>query len=99
VEALRAKDIQWVLASDGRKYSFEKPPIVLNDTIFGESKIPAPEGMALLHVAIPIDSVSAASVMQKDSTLTTIAIVTGSVVGFLIVIGIIFAPLEGVGKL
>ena len=82
-------EIKFVLTKDGTKYVFEKPPVIVNDTIVGEVKVPVAEGMMTKKLSVPLSDVAEVSVKEYNQTWTTVSIVLGGLVLLLGILAII----------
>ena len=93
-----SNDIKNVTTKDGTKYVFEKPPVIVNDTIVGEVKVPVAEGMMTKKISVPLSDVAEVSVKEYNQTWTTVSIVLGGLVLLLGLLAII-DPFHGLGGL
>lgn len=74
-DKIYSKDITQVITSDSTKYTFDVPPVIVNDSIVGGVKVPVAGGMMIKHVTIPISEVAEVSVSEVDTMATVLGII------------------------
>jgi hypothetical protein len=86
--------IEYVITKEGRKYVFETPPSIRNDTIVGEAKIDYGYYVTR-EVAISVSEVGYVSVAKYSTVLTVVGIVTLVGFGGIVVLGLTFGGYGG----
>jgi hypothetical protein len=89
-ERVHAGSIEYVVTKDGKKYVFEEPPAVANDTIVGRY---AQSWWKWGQVSIPLSDVAEVSVSEYDPQRTLWACV-GVVVVLGVTAGIVYVSYE-----
>lgn len=91
IKSVQAGGIEYVVTKGGVKYTFERPPAIVNKTIVGEAQLA--EGQ--LIVTIPLSDVAKVGVSQIDTVGTLVFIIAASASG--IFLAVIYA-LSQIGK-
>ena len=80
-ERIDPETIEYVVTKTNRRYVFDAPPAMVNDSIVGVEKIAVPYGYTTQQVSIPLSDVAEISVSEYSSWRTwgAIALVVGVV--------------------